>query len=264
MELKTDKMIARKEDGVGWIIFNNPERRNATSLEMWEATETILDAFEHDPEIRVVIMKGAGDKSFVSGADISQFEEKRADAEAAAAYSKTSESAKRKMAELSKPLIAMIRGFCLGGGLGLAMKADMRIASDDSQFGIPAARLGIAYGFDSLKALVDLVGPAFAKEILFTGRRLSADEALRIGLVNQVVPVASLEEKVMEYARSIAENAPLSILSSKVTIDQVIKDPEERDTARISELSRACFDSQDYVEGRRAFMEKRKPAFAGR
>ena len=264
MQLDTDKMIARKEDGVGWIIFNNPARRNATSLEMWQATETILDAFEHDPKIRVVIMRGAGDKSFVSGADISQFEEKRADADAAEAYAQASEGAKRKMADLGKPLIAMIRGFCLGGGLGLALKADLRIASDDSQFGIPAARLGIAYGFDSLKALVAVVGPAFAKEILFTGRRLSADEALRIGLVNQVVPAAGLEAKVMEYARSIAANAPLSILSSKVTIDQVLKDPGERDMARIGELSRACFDSQDYVEGRRAFMEKRKPVFAGR
>ena len=264
MQLKTDKMIAQKEGSVGWMIFNNPARRNATSLEMWEAVETIIDDFAADPAIRVVVMKGAGDKSFVSGADISQFEEKRADAEAAKAYSKNSESAKQKLTELRKPLIAMIRGFCMGGGLGLAMKADLRIASDDSQFGIPAAKLGIAYSFDSLKALVDIVGPAFAKEILFTGRRLRADEALRIGLVNIVVPVEELEKTISEYTEAMSANAPLSIIASKVTIDEVLKDREERDTALIEELNRRCFDSQDYVEGRQAFLAKRTPNFTGR
>ena len=263
MQLKTEKMIAQKNGSVGWMIFNNPARRNAMSLEMWEAVETIIDDFAADPEIRVVVMKGTGDKSFVSGADISQFEENRADAEAAKAYSKNSEAAKQKLTDIRKPLIAMIRGFCMGGGLGLAMKADLRIASDDSQFGIPAAKLGIAYSFDSLKALVDLVGPAFAKEILFTGRRFRSDEALRIGLVNVVVPAEELETAVSEYAEMMSMNAPLSITASKVTIDEVLKGPEQRDMALIEELNRRCFDSQDYVEGRQAFLGKQTPKFTG-
>ena len=264
MKLNTDKMIAEKDGSIGWMIFNNPERRNAMSLEMWEAVGTILTDFENDESIRVVAMKGAGDKAFVSGADISQFEEKRASAAAAEEYSRVSDGARAKLGTLQKPLIAMIRGFCMGGGLGVAMKADIRIASEDSQFGIPAAKLGIAYSFDALRALVHLVGPSFAKEILFTGRRLTSEEALRIGLINRLVPVDALEATVREYAATIAENAPLSIRASKVTVDQVVRDPSERDPDLVRQVERACFDSQDYAEGRRAFMEKRKPAFAGR
>jgi enoyl-CoA hydratase/carnithine racemase len=199
MKLDTDKMLADKDGATGWITFNNPERRNAMSLEMWSGLETALAAFEEDPEVRAIVMKGAGDKAFVSGADISQFAEKRADAEAAAAYARTSESARRKLSSVTKPLIGMIRGFCMGGGLGIAMKADVRIASADSIFGIPAARLSIAYSFDNVRDLVSLVGPSFAKDILFSARRLTADEALRIGLVNRVVPAEELEQTVRDY-----------------------------------------------------------------
>src|SRR5690606_4456913 len=163
-----------------------------------------------------------------------------------------------KLAGLQKPLLAMIRGFCMGGGLGIAMKADIRIAAEGSQFGIPAARLGIAYSFDNLRDLVALVGPTFAKEILFTARRLTAEEALRIGLVNRVVPADALEATVRDYAAMMAENAPLSIRASKMTVNQVIRDESERDMELVDRLTRACFDSADYAEGRRAFMEKRK------
>lgn len=264
MKLDTDKMIAEKDGHIGWMIFNNPARRNAMSLEMWTAAATILDDFESDDNIRVIVMKGAGDKAFVSGADISQFEEKRANAEAAEEYSRQSDAARDRMASLKKPFVAMVRGFCLGGGLGVAMKADLRIVSDDSQFGIPAARLSIAYTFDNLRNLVDLVGPTVAKELLFTAKRINAQEALRIGLVNQVVSASELEATVRELAGTMADNAPLSIRASKLTINEVIKDPADRNWDVINQVTKDCFDSQDYAEGRKAFMEKRRPAFTGR
>ncbi len=263
LELNTDKMLAERADGIGWMTFNNPARRNATSLEMWQAIAVILDDFAADPAVRVVVMRGAGDKAFVSGADISQFESQRADAEAAARYNAVAEVARVAMASLEKPLIAQIRGYCLGGGVAIAMAADMRFASADSSFGIPAARLGISYGFGYLKKLVDLVGPAYAKEILLTARRFSAEEALSSGLVNRVVPVAELEPTVLEVCATIVDNAPLSIVANKATIDEVSKDEGGRDMARIEELARICFDSADYAEGRRAFMEKRKPVWKG-
>jgi enoyl-CoA hydratase len=263
MNLKTDKMVAEKDGGIGWMTFNNPAKRNATSLEMWQAAASILEDFEADQAIRAVVMKGAGDKAFVSGADISEFKEVRRDAEAAASYSKAAEGARHLLNNMRKPLIVMIRGYCLGGGLALAMKADMRIASEDAQLGIPAAKLGIAPGFETLKALVDLVGPAYASEIMFTGRRFSAEEALRIGLVNRIVSIDALEATVRKIANEICNNAPLSIAGSKFTIREVLKDADERNHAAIADLWKICFDSQDFQEGREAFMEKRKPVFKG-
>lgn len=264
MRLSTEKMAFETSAGIGWMIFNNPERRNALSLEMWGGMAEILRAFEADDAVRVVVMKGAGEKAFVSGADISQFEKNRSSAEQAAEYARVSEEARRVMEGMKKPLIAMIRGYCLGGGLGVALQADIRVASDDSQFGIPAGRLGIAYGFDGLKRIVDLVGPAKAKEIMFTARRVTAANALDIGLVNAVAPAEELEGVVKDMAAVIAGNAPLSVRASKLTIDEVAKDGADRDLAMIERLSRECFDSDDYREGRTAFMEKRKPVFTGR
>ncbi len=264
MILNTDKMIAEKDGGIGWMTFNNPAKRNATSLAMWQAVATILADFEADDAIRVVVMKGAGDKAFVSGADISEFKEQRNDANAAAEYSTAAEDARHLLANMRKPLIAMIRGYCLGGGLALAMNADIRVASEDSQFGIPAAKLGVGIGFEMLKALVDVVGPAFANEIMLTGRRLAADEALRIGLVNRTVSVAALEATVRELAEVICSNAPLTVEASKFTIREVLKEPGEQNHAEIDRLSKKCFDSQDYREGREAFMEKRIPDFSGK
>ena len=264
MELNTDKMLAAVENGVGWMTFNNPARRNATSLAMWQAIEVILKQFETDNAVRVVVMKGAGGKAFVSGADISEFAERRNNAQAAAEYTRISESARASLANFRKPLIAMIDGYCLGGGLAVAMCADMRFASPGSQFGIPAARLGIAYGFDGLRKLVSLVGPAKASEIMFTGERLDANEALRSRLINRIVPTDALEDCVRGIAQTIGRNAPLSVDASKVTINEILKDSQDRDMAKLEAITKACFDSADYKEGREAFMEKRQPNFVGR
>ncbi len=264
MAATSEKILAEARDGVGWITINNPERRNAISLEMWEAMHAAFDSFEADADVRCVVMRGAGDKAFASGADISQFEKNRANADAADAYAKISKGTRERMLAFEKPFIAMIRGYCMGGGLGLAMTADLRIAADDAVFAIPAARLGIAYDFMNVSNLVHLVGPSRAKEILLTARRYDAAEAAAMGLVNRVVPVAALEETVAEITGALVVNAPLSMRASKLTIDEVVKDAAERDMEKLAALSRACFDSADYTEGRRAFMEKRKPQFVGR
>ena len=260
----TEKIQARKEGGIGWLIFNQPERRNAMSLEMWAAIPAVLADFAADPGVRVVVMAGAGDKAFVSGADISQFETQRADVAQAEHYAQVAEAAQAALGQLEKPLIAMIRGFCIGGGLAVAMKADVRIAADDSQFAIPAARLGLAYAADGIRNLIQLVGPSEAKSILFSAERLDAQRALRIGLINRVVPVAGLEQAVRDYAGRLSENAPLTIRSVKITINELMRDAAQRDMARVEASYEACFGSEDYREGRRAFMEKRRPRFQGR
>src|SRR5882762_10151422 len=200
----TTKMIAEKDGAVGRIIFNNPARHNAVSLDMWQAVARIMDDFEADPAVRVIVVTGAGGKAFVSGADISEFKEKRANEEAAAAYSKVSEAARLKLHETLKPTIAMIRGYCIGGGLATAITCDIRIAAEGSRFGIPAAKLGLGYAYDGVKKLVDLVGPAYAREIFYTARQFNTDEALRMGLINQVVASDDLETTVQGIAGAIA------------------------------------------------------------
>jgi len=264
MQLKTDKMIARKENGIGWMIFNNPERRNAVSLAMREAMVEILETYNRDDEVRLLILRGAGGKSFVAGADISEFKDKRNSAEAEAHYNAVSDRSRVAMLAFEKPIIAMIEGFCVGGGLATALSCDLRIASDDSEFGVPAAKLGLAYSFDNLRNLTNVVGPSYAKQILFTGARMPAAKALEIGLVNEILPRAELEGHILALAAEIAANAPLSVKASKATINEIYKDPGERDHERMAALARACFDSRDYREGREAFMEKRKPVFEGR
>jgi len=258
------KILQRITEGVGVITFNNPEKRNAMSLEMWEGLGHALIELRDDPGVRVVILVGAGDKAFVSGADISQFEKTRHNAEASEEYSRRSEAQRALLANYPKPSIACIRGFCLGGGMQVAMLADIRIASDNSQFGIPAAKLGIAYGYEGLKHLVSLVGPSWARLIMYTGMRIDAAEALRIGLVDRVLPDAELWDATMEIARTISGNAPLAIKAAKITIAQVLKDESHRDMDAIKDIGTACMDSEDFREGRTAFMEKRKPQFKGR
>lgn len=260
----TDKIIARREGATGFLIFNNPERRNAVSLEMWQAAGEVLQQFAADDAVRVIVLAGAGDKSFVSGADISKFENERASAEAQEKYAKVSSGMRKVLRGTGKPTIAMIRGYCIGGGMSLALSCDLRICSDDSQFGIPAARLGIGYGMEGLRRLVELTGPSVAKEFIFTARRYKADAALRMGIVNEVVPAAELENTVRFWANGMAENAPLSILTAKRVVDELMKDPAERDVAGCEQLVRDCGASEDFIEGRRAFMEKRKPVFKGR
>src|SRR6266853_1662651 len=258
------KILQSVADGVGIITFNNPDKRNAMSLEMWEGFGSALVELRDNPDVRVVILTGAGDKAFVSGADISQFEKVRHNAEASEEYSKKSEAQRALLANYPKPIIACIRGVCLGGGMQVAMLADIRIASDNSQFGIPAAKLGIAYGFDGLKHLVSLVGPSWARLIMYTGMKIDSTEALRIGLVDRVLPGPELWDATMEIARTISGNAPLAIKAAKITIAQVLKDENRRDMDAIKQIGSACMDSEDFREGRTAFMEKRKPRFKGK
>ena len=258
------KILQSVSDGVGVITFNNPQKRNAMSLEMWEGLGSALTELRDNPDVRVVIMVGAGDKAFVSGADISQFEKTRHNAQASEEYSRRSEAQRALLANYPKPTIACIRGFCLGGGMQVAMLADIRFASDNSQFGIPAAKLGIAYGYDGLKHLISLVGPSWARLIMYTGMRIDSAEAVRIGLVDRVLPDAGLWDATMEVARTISGNAPLAIKAAKITIAEALKDESRRDMAAIKAIGTACMDSEDFREGRTAFMEKRKPQFKGK
>ncbi|HET8920546.1 MAG TPA: enoyl-CoA hydratase [Xanthobacteraceae bacterium] len=260
---QTDKMLARKEGGVGILTFNNPERHNAVSLEMWEATKRILDGFAADDDIRMVVLTGAGGKAFVSGADISKFASERATLEASRAYNVKSDAAYSSVADFPKPTIAMIKGYCIGGGVGLAVCCDLRVCSDNSRFAVPAARLGLGYGYSGLKRLVDIVGASFAKEIFYTARQFDAQEAHAMGLVNRVVPAGELESYVKSITDMICANAPLTIKAVKFTVGEMLKDESKRNLARSVELVERCFASRDYTEGRTAFMEKRKPVFTG-
>jgi enoyl-CoA hydratase len=255
-------MVAEIDGPIGWMTFNKPERRNAVSLDMWEAVPEILYRFENDPSVRVIVLKGAGDKAFVSGADISQFEQARSSEEANAHYDRVSEQASKALAECGKPTIAMIRGYCIGGGLAIAIGCDIRIATDASKFGVPAARLGVGYGAAGVKKLMSLVGPSFTKEIFFTARHFSAAEARVMGLVNRVVTNAELEDYTRSYCSIIADNAPMTMQTLKCTVAEVSRG-HEADWELCERLVKECFASQDYIEGRRAFMEKRRPVFRG-
>lgn len=260
---QTDKMLSRKEGKVGYLTFNNPERHNAVSLEMWEAASGFLEDFKKDNNIRVVVVTGAGGKAFISGADISKFEKERSTQEGVDRYNAAVDHANNAFYTFPKPTIAMIRGYCIGGGVGLALCCDMRICTDGSKFAVPAAKLGLGYRYDGLKKLVDLVGPSFAKEIFFTARQFTAAEAQVMGLVNRVLPDAELESYVKDYAETIAANAPLTVDSVKYIVGQAVADESKRNLKKCDDLVQACFASNDYKEGRKAFMEKRKPVFTG-
>ncbi len=260
---KTEKMLSRKEGGVGYLTFNNPERHNAVSLEMWEAASGILADFAADKAIRVVVLTGAGGKAFVSGADISKFESERSNKENIDRYNVAVDKANTAVYEFPKPTIAMIRGYCIGGGVGLALCCDLRICSDNSKFGVPAAKLGLGYGFTGIKKLVDVVGPSFAKEIFYTARQFTALEALAMGLVNRMLPEGELDKYVKDYADTISGNAPMTVDAVKFIVGEVVKPESKRNLQKCADLVAACFASKDYIEGRKAFMEKRKPAFTG-
>ncbi|MEM5544841.1 enoyl-CoA hydratase [Sulfitobacter sp. AS92] len=257
----TDKIITEKSGDIARIIFNQPEKRNAVSLEMWEAVEAAVTRFEADDSVRILILSGAGGKAFVSGADISKFESERASEEAVAHYNATTKRVYDMVEAFPKPTIAQIDGFCVGGGVALSLSCDMRICGQGSQFAIPAAKLGLGYGFPGINRLVNLVGPSFAKEIFFTARRFDAEEARVMGLVNRVVPDDEVATTAEETARMIAANAPMTVESVKYIAGETLKDESVRDLAECERRVKACFDSQDYVEGRRAFLEKRKPKF---
>ena len=260
----TDKMISEKRGPVGIMTFNNPERLNAVSMDMWEGVVEILEDFRNDNAIRVVVLKGAGYKAFVSGADISKFENERASQEAVEKYAIAVDQAYDGIHSFPKPTIAMINGYCIGGGLGLAVCCDLRFCSEKSKFGLPAAKLGLGYGYAHIRKLSNIVGPSFTKEIFFTARQFNATEAREMGLVNRVVPASMLQAYVDDYAKTIGGNAPLTVAQVKHTVGEIVKDPADRDIEKCAAMVKACFDSADYAEGRKAFMEKRKPVFKAR
>ncbi|MBM3373850.1 MAG: enoyl-CoA hydratase [Betaproteobacteria bacterium] len=260
----TDRLLAEKKDGIGWITFNNPARHNAVSFEMWQNLPLLLANFVADPEVGVIVLRGAGDKAFVAGADISQFKEKRSSEDAVAAYNKAADDAGKALQECDKPTIAMVRGYCIGGGTAIAVNCDIRIAADDAKFGVPAGKLGLGYRFVGVKRLTDVVGPQFTAEIFFTARQFNAQEALQMNLVNRVVPAAELEQYTLDYARTIAGNAPLTLASVKASLIEYAKPPAERDLEKLQRMVDVCYKSEDYKEGQAAFAEKRKPVFKGR
>jgi len=259
----TERVKAWLDGSVLHIRFNNPAKHNALSVDMWEAVPPLLDRAEKDDGVRMVVLSGEGEKAFVSGADISQFEDMRAAKEAVKRYEAMAEAALQGIHDFAKPTIACIRGYCIGGGVNVAICCDIRIASENSIFSIPATRLGLGYRYSAMKNLTDLVGPGFAKDIFFTARRLDAAEALRIGLINRVAEPDGLEALLAEYTGAITTGAPLTIKAGKRIIRDVLKaDGADMDLAR--KLILDCFESEDYAEGRKAFMEKRKPVFKGK
>jgi enoyl-CoA hydratase/carnithine racemase len=265
MTSQAETLLMQKDGPIGWIIFNQPQKRNAVSQEMWQRMPAYVRDLASDDAIRVVVLRGAGDAAFVAGADISQFKDRRRNADDEEEYRRISAAGSEALATLRKPLLAMIHGFCIGGGVSIAITCDLRIAADDARFGIPAARLGLGYHYRGMEKLMSLIGPAYTKELFFTARTdFSAQDALRMGLVNQVVPKAELERFTRDYALMMARNAPLTLRTAKATVEQLLRPAADRDLAMLDRLIAECFNSQDYQEGVRAFSEKRRPQFQGR
>jgi enoyl-CoA hydratase/carnithine racemase len=256
------RLRVERDGSIGRLVLDNPARRNAISDAMWRAIPEAMAGFEADAAVRCVVIRGEGSTAFAAGADISEFEKNRSSDEQVQAYEQAVSAAHHAIENSPKPVIALIHGFCIGGGLATALSCDLRYASPTSQFAIPAARLGLAYGVPGTSRLVATVGHAAAREIMFSARRYSAEEALAMGLVNRVLPEAELDEYVRKVALDLAGNAPLTIAAAKAVIEAVIAAPD--DTSAVREHIARCMRSADYVEGRRAFMEKRPPRFVGK
>jgi enoyl-CoA hydratase len=262
--LMTGQILTAIDNSVGTLTIHNPERHNSLSFQMWKDAATALDRFAHDDSVRVIVMTGSGDESFASGADISEFDKIRSNAEGAATYDIALERFWKALSANPKPTVAMIRGFCIGGGLNIAACCDLRVCGESSFFAVPAAKLGLGYGVSTMRRLVALVGPQFALELLLTARHFSSSEARHIGLVNHVVSDDEVESHVYAMVEGMARNAPLTMCAAKRVVHELLKDPAAQDFSAGEGLVRKCFDSEDYKEGRRAFFEKREPAFKGR
>ncbi|HVB48566.1 MAG TPA: enoyl-CoA hydratase [Burkholderiales bacterium] len=258
------ELLVRRDGTVGTIVFSNPAKLNAVSIDMWQAMPRAMAELERDADVRVIVICGDGERAFISGADISQFEQARSNADAQARYNAAVEQGYLAPVRCTKPVIAKIRGICFGGGLGLAAACDVRIAADDALFRMPAARLGLGYNFVGIKRFVDLMGSMNVADIFFSARKFDAADALRMGFVSRVIPAAELEREVDAYCRLVADNAPLTIAAAKRAIREAVTDTATRDLAGLQSMLEACFDSEDYKEGRTAFMEKRAPRFKGR
>ncbi len=252
------------EGPIGWLVVDNAARLNAMTLAMWRQLDEGAARLAADPSVRVVILTGKGGNAFCSGGDISEFSEHRFGAKAIETYDSVGKGALNRLAALPKPTIALIEGFCLGGGVAMALRCDIRFAADTAKFGIPAAKLGLSYDFPSVQKLVGLVGPSNAKLILYSGRRFSAAESLRLGLVNGVVAAADIASHVRTLAEELAANSPLSQTASKLIVDMVMRDESQRDLDACVAAENACLSSEDYAEATRAFAEKRPPVFRGR
>jgi enoyl-CoA hydratase len=257
------ELISERGGAIGTLLFSNPSKMNAMTYDMWRAVPDAIAAFDADPQVRAIIVAGDGERAFISGADISQFEKLRGSAQAQADYNRAVESAGAAVKNCSKPVIARIRGICIGGGLGFAAACDVRICSAETVFRMPAARLGLGYGVAGIRNLVNLIGAANTADIFYSARKFDAEDALRIGFVSQVHAPARLEAAVAAYSALIAENAPLTMAAAKFAIRQVLADVQHRDLDTAQSMVESCFASEDYREGRKAFMEKRTPQFKG-
>jgi len=264
LAVDTDRLLAYVEDGVGWLVFNNPERLNAVNFAMKRAIPGIVEALDADDEVRVVVITGTGDRAFVSGADVTEFGELRSTPEAIRVYDEVTTRMWDSLRALRKPMIALVRGFALGGGLETALRADLRIAAENAEFGIPAVKIGLGFSFDNTEELLRVIGYTSTADLLLTGRRMNAEEALACGLVNRVVPLDEIEEVVRELAAEIASNAPLAVRLVKANMQAARLPVHERDQERLDALVAECYASADYAEGRRALSEKRRPDFSGR
>ncbi len=260
----TDRLIASIDGPIGWLVFNNPAKRNALSLDMWQAIPAVLDRFANEPAVRAVVLRGAGDRAFTAGADVSEFERLRSTPADQERYNTVSEAALTRLQTFPKPTIAMVQGFCMSIGLGIALACDLRFAATSARFASLAARLSLTYRWSDIKKLVDLIGPARTKDFFYSARHVPAEEAAAMGLVEVVRADADIEGYTRAYCARIAENAPLSMTATKRIIAELVKPSSEIDRDLCKSIVASCYASEDYIEGRRAFLEKRQPVFKGR